>query len=592
MRNPVANPASIIFGILLLGFALIVLFSFLSISKNDFVIEKNKALFVWGNAFLRFLDSFVAFQCAGALISYSLFLAAPAFFDRKAFFKSLRSVVTSLVLLSALYIGLFEGLAPIVRKNLHEAKTLGLFSEAQFDLSRQKKEEGDILGALEALGVSLSIDSYNPAKISEKSLLLSRLSDAEFREYIALTTGQADTGAFNVVALLERARTAFEKKDFEKAYLYAEQVLSIEKANPEALSISTIAGDQSRQKSAAQAEEIRRYIYERKKAGYDALKSVTDRDVVKAYFIFLDLWEKYPLEPNLREYLDETRALLPSVSFFIRDAESSLSFQELVRKNLAFFNRFTADDRELVTIEAMVSIGGVTYFRNLEVTGFIRGNQILYQYGAPLGKLIPHVTQGVTEYYINVNGIDREDPTKRTLPTYASGIPSLDRERGIRLNTNTGKPDSMSFNPRRLDYFVLAKSNLQEMGSWELVSLLGPLSLHAKMDELIYLELVSRLCKPLLLLLLTFFCLNIGMTQKARYLANPPKIMYFWVLVIPVALVSLMEVILFIHRMGVNFLFYAFGVVFGIILILGAHIFLLVLSLVVFMKKYSSFVKS
>ena len=129
MRNPVATPVSIILMTLILGFFVFVAFSYVTTSKTMYVLEQGRWTYIWERAFLLFTNSFFALQCAGALLAYSLFLGVPAFFERKALFRYLSSIVVSLVVLSAAYVACRERFLPGVKRNMTETRSLGLFSD-------------------------------------------------------------------------------------------------------------------------------------------------------------------------------------------------------------------------------------------------------------------------------------------------------------------------------------------------------------------------------------------------------------------------------------------------------------------------------
>ncbi|HEQ70966.1 MAG TPA: hypothetical protein ENN69_00615, partial [Spirochaetia bacterium] len=514
MRNPANSPASIIFGVLVFGFLVILLVTFLSMTDQIYILEQNKPQFVWGTAFLSFIDAFIGLQCAGALISFSLFVAAPAFMDRKAYFRSLRAIVVSMIALAAFFVVLDEGFAPLVRHDLHELQTSGTFSESLFSRATQAEKDGQLVRALEYLRLSLSVDAHNPQKIEAESELLTRIwdSDASRRDYLTVTTGEEPEEGSDLSVLLRRARDAMQAKDYERAYRYAEQVLSMDRSNAEALNIASVAGDQTFRESRAQVEERKQYLFNRTREGYQALDRGSAADILRAYGIFMRLRREFPLDENVRQYFNQAREKLPEVSFFLREAELALSIDTLVTKDIAFFNLFSEEERELVVIGRMVSVGSDTFFKDIEVTGFIRGNRILYRYTAPMGKLIQRERDGTPAFYINLNGIDRLDPARVTGPSVLVGKPPLEEGRGIRLNTTTDTSGYAPLDPRRFELYGLSKLDFSRMGIGELVSIMPPLSLHAKTRELVLLEILIRLSRPLLLLLLTAVTFSIGLT--------------------------------------------------------------------------------
>jgi len=589
MRKISGSPAAIILGILLLGFLIFLAINLLTLNKNDYYLEKYKPLFIWGKTLLLFLDSFAALQATGALLSYSLFLGLKPFFEHKAFNRALRAIFIPLIVLVVVYLILQEAFAPPLKRYLAEAQTLGRFSDNLFADAKQKKKEGDIIGALLDLRLSLAVDPDNPQKIEEKSLILSLLSDTDFKNYLTAINGLATTTKPDPEAMLELARQAFSKKDYEKAWTLSQQILALDSSNNEALRIATVAGEQSRQRVASQTDNTRRYLNERKRQGYAALTSANKRDVIEAYFLFLDLYHQFPFDDEVAKYLAQSRELLPSVSFFIEDAKRALGYQDLVKKNLVFFNRYTESEKELIVISSMVNIGKETFFKDIEVIRFFPDGQISMQFSAPLAKLLAVKEQNEEDYYLNFSGVDRFDPQKRTSVLPYLGIPDLNPFYGFKLNGRSAKAGSLPFNPQRLDYFSLDRTSFKDLSIPELIELFYILAQHAKVWELIGLELLERICQPLLLLILTFICLNIGLTQKARYLSSYPKLIYLWVLIIPLIMIPLGEIARLGYRMALHFCYYVLSPLFGSLVVLGFNLSLLILSLLVFLKKMASY---
>jgi hypothetical protein len=592
VRNPVATPASIILGILLLGAVAMVVITFIGAGKAEYVLEQNRSTYIWGTAFLRFLDSFFAFQCAGALIAYSLFLSVPSFFERKSLFRYLSAILVSLVVLTVLYTAGSEVIGPSIRTGLREARNLGLFSESLFLSARQKKANGDSVTALEYLDHSITIDGQNPKKIEERATLYNGLTAAQRDLYLERTTGENQRDRFDPAAVLEDARNALTRRDYGRAYDRASLILSLDPANVEAMRIAGIAGDKSYASAAERERAEEHTLFVKKKAGVDALQAGTTADIIRAYFIFVDLHRRYPLDKPAAEYLEQARRSLSDRAFFIAEAELALSFRDLADRNIIFFNSVTDDERELVSIDGMIALGGEQYFRNIEVAGLGPGGRVRYHYLAPYGKLVRRVTlttngleqRHTIRYFITMHGIGRLDPALRTGVRILAGTPPLDRDRGLPLDVD----------PEVLHSYTITPADIEGLSLGELAALLPPLqrkplfSGHAHMDELIIREIILHVIRPLLLLILTLFCFCIGLTQNARYLSAVPKTVYLWVIIIPFAMIAVMNIVLFLHRMSTVFLYYALGAVVGTIVITLLHVFFLGLALLRFGGKISA----
>jgi hypothetical protein len=321
----------------------------------------------------------------------------------------------------------------------------------------------------------------------------------------------------------------------------------------------------------------------------EAMRSGSTADLIRAYFIFVELHRRYPLDKPTTEYLEQVRTSLADKAFFVAEAELALSFRDLADRDIVFFNTVKENERELVSIEGMIAVGGEQYFRNIEVAGLGAGGRLLYHYTAPYGKLVRKVTlstnglerRQTVDYFITMNGIGRLDPEVRTGATVLSGRPPLDRDRGLLLGVD----------PEVLHSYTLTRADIEEKSLGELAGLLPPLQRkplfagHARMHELIIREIVLHVSRPFLLLILTLFCFCIGLTQNARYLSSVPKAAYLWVLIIPFAMIAIMDVVLFLHRMSTVFIYYVLGAVAGTITIALLHVFFLIVALFRFSRR-------
>ncbi|MBN1525490.1 MAG: hypothetical protein JW904_13490 [Spirochaetales bacterium] len=572
MRNPVATPASVIFGILVLGFGFFVLMAFLNGETNQIIVPFRPEV-IWGNAFLNFIAHFAALQCAGALIAYSLFLSPPVYQQKIIASKKMTSIIISIVLLTSMYIVFHEALVPVVRKNLSEKKALSTFSTSIFKKAHEKEKENDLVTAVEYIRLSLAVDRHNPLTISENSRLIAELSPAEFREYVFRTAGESGLESFDSTQLLTRAENALEKKNYVDAYYFARQVLAIDNSHKEALRISSIAresdfeGIESREKSRAA------YLFSTKQQGYDALTSTDHPDFIRAYFIFLDLNRQFPFDETIRDYLQQSRQLLPQVSFFTHEAELILSFDALKTGPIVFFNRDTNTVREIITIESIVQIGDGIFLKNIEVIGLNASDAVQYHYLAPIGKIL--------EDHIIINGIDRIDPKKQTRLTVYQGTPPIDQLYGILLFPDT----KMENRPKNITVFGSTQKDFDTMNIADLVLVLPFVAHHAQLPELIYIEIAGRVLTPFFIIMLTLICLVIGMKHSVQQEASSVRHLYLLVPVVPFVMANIIGFFLFLHRIFISFSFYAMGFVFCIILLSIVHIVLLILVLGYFSGK-------
>ncbi|RPJ09522.1 MAG: hypothetical protein EHM28_01325 [Spirochaetaceae bacterium] len=571
MRNPATTPSSIIFGILILGFLFFVLTGLIFPEKSD-MLQQMRAQELWGNAFLRFMDVFPALLCSGAMIAYSLFIQTYRHPNHQRVFKAVFKDIISVLVLVLLFFILRETLEPGVRKNLQEKAELSRFSTALFNESRKREREGNLVEAVNYMRLALDTNRTNPEKITEHARLLALLDDNQYLRYKAMTVPIETLKEFDTGELLRRAQSAFDQGNYILAYFLGKQVLENDSTNSRALRITAVALERDYRSISARTESQAGELARTIQAGYRLL---TDKfpDYIRAYYLFLDLYNKNPNEESVKKYLSEARSKLPLVSFYTQEAQFILSFDEIKKRNIVFFNfQIPADSkepvRELISIRELVRIVDGVFMRDIEVIGFLPGNRIQYHYNVPVGKVIGG--------FININGINPDNAADRIKPAVYQGTPSLDPTAGIKL----------SINPDDLEMFAISQESYKYENTGNLWRLAGVMQEHAQVQDLITVEILIRMLEPLFIFAIVLFFSILGIRNQVTYATDRGRVLYLFIPLFPLVLSVFTGFLMYSHRMASVFLYYSMGPVFGIGAAVLLNIGLIGLSLILYTRKH------
>ncbi|GAH13045.1 unnamed protein product, partial [marine sediment metagenome] len=152
-------------------------------------------------------------------------------------------------------------------------------------------------------------------------------------------------------------------------------------------------------------------LFLKKKEGFLAF---TEERFFDAYYIFKELKENYPRDPDVLMYLEKSREKLKKESFFTEEAEEAVA---LPGKGAILFKNGSAEGRvEIIAIERMVELSGDVFFKDIEVISFDTTGEINYHLRAPYGKLVNN--------HLNMNAMDRFQAGKSSPPDYWQGTES------------------------------------------------------------------------------------------------------------------------------------------------------------------------
>lgn len=514
------------------------------------IIRKVAFGYIWRKALILFIDSLIPLQASGVLISYSLFFR---FKDKQGgvsaylpFYKLTNPNLTLLLLLTLIYTVLLSGFLPLLNRKQSEAAyasrvALGFLEEAEVE-----KKEGNTERAIKLLDIYLSIDKGNEEIEKRRDsysveMLKDNKGEPVDEAVESLVPSRMAASGLDASDLIEKAREYYAGEDYFSAHYYAALTLEIATARNLIIAARNIETDALKELSSilpTGVEKEAEKLFLKKKEGFLAF---TEERFFDAYYIFKELEEHYPRDPDVLMYLEESRKKLKEESFFTEEAEKAVV---LPGKEGILFENGSAEGRvEIIAIERMVELSGDVFFKNVEAISFDSSGKINYHLYAPYGKLVNN--------HLNMNAMDRFKAGKSSPPDYWQGAQSdlLPFLHSIKLN-----PDRELLSRMSMDS--------QDLKGWGLMSLWQArekIETFGRITEKLDITLLLTLLKPFLFLILSLISISLGWSLRGRYPARPSIIAFLFIPLFPSVVFFLVIVISHGHKLLLGFLLLSLG---------------------------------
>jgi len=200
------------------------------------------------------------------------------------------------------------------------------------------------------------------------------------------TTPLTATGALNA------ARRALEDDKPYDAHWFAALASRLAKpGSPEAAEATLLAGTAWQAVTSLEPNESEKEayrVYHRKREGYQALDG---EDWIRAYYIFKELADAYPQDPDLKKYLDSAGAKISKLAFFkdeigrtVGEVHTDAVFSLYQSDVSASLNR-----RIVVRVESLSLFSDVAYGTGFEALAVDSEGREEYRITAPYVKLMP-----------------------------------------------------------------------------------------------------------------------------------------------------------------------------------------------------------
>ena len=474
-------------------------------------------------------------------------------------------LITSLICTALCFIAAEVG-TPLIsysRKNMEEnSKNVGEYIE----LAKKHLAIGDYGAALFYANYVLEINPDSQESIElvsfiEESQFLQRKDNSviEKSEIPSITTSK--TATMTIPELMQTALTSYSNKDYFNAHYYASLVLEISKTTDGNLaSAKQLASDAWNKLAEINSFDnaLSSQVFQRKKDGYVAL---TSGDYSKAYYIFYDLLEKYPLDYDIKNFYEVSKELLSSQYFF---TDETLDKQQFEKYRNVFFTLPRLDGgKDIVSIKGITSAnstgGKIQYLRGFSVVSYDKYNEWLMSFSVPYAKMCSYPLEDMSQDLI---GYISETSNTRFVPYVF--LKSVDRKYenifiGPRFETRKGyvsEPSTTYIMPIPFEDFAMLCDVSHGPETMSLISLYKfskVASSYGYSSEIFSQVLINRFSFPLILLIC--FILAGILAWNSRIFVND-SFKFSWILLFPIILV-LSFIFVQCFRFVLSLIFYA-----------------------------------
>jgi hypothetical protein len=325
--------------------------------------------------------------------------------------------------------------------------------------------------------------------------------------------------------------------------------------------------------------ETRSYdLYHRKREGYEAMIA---NEWIRAYYIFLELSDQIPDDPDLAKFLVMSRQGAAGVAFFIDELEGNIgqnltntvfsiplapSARTLGRSALSGETSFGG--RAVLRLESLLTYPDYSYVIGLDLIALDGNNRPLYEAQARYAKLVPMTVEGKSRLVILLRALDRYDETLRWEPSWEGpGRPDLGDsqialdltyEQFLRFGKTGNGADSLLWG----DLLAMA----EDSGNY------------GRIPQVYQAEIVRRIAEPLALLPLSILAIIIGWRFRA---VSKPKFLGFPMLgIIPLVFSGAAQLVRWLFGVLAPALLLSLGYAPAIGIFIGGSLILFIVSLI------------
>lgn len=372
----------------------------------------NPMLYKFQTGLLYFFNLLPAIFITGILVGYSWGFGKkkvnPTHRFSEIFVVYLKNVlITSLICTSLCFIAAEVGI-PLIsysRTNMEENTK----NTAEYiGLAKKNLAIGDYGTALFYANYVLDIspdsaEAIELVRFIEENQFLQRQDKLvqEKSEVTSIITSK--TASMTIPELMQSAIDCYASKDYFNAHYYASLVLEISKSRDGNLaSAKQLASDAWNKLTEIDAFEndLSGQVFYRKKEGYTAL---TSGDYSKAYYIFYDLLEKYPLDYDIKNFYEISKELLSTRYFFIDETLDKQQFEKF--RNVFFTLPRLDGGKDIISIKGITSIettgGMIQYLRGFSIVSYDKNERWLMSLSVPYAKMCSYPLENMSQELID-----------------------------------------------------------------------------------------------------------------------------------------------------------------------------------------------
>lgn len=392
-------------------FALCFGYGFVFFEEPEWTLT-NHFLYKLQTGLLLFFKLLPAIFISGILIGYSWGFGKqknnPTYRFSEIFIIYLKNVlVTSLICTTLCFIAAEVGI-PLISYSRSHMEENSKNIEEYIGLARKNLATGDYGTALFYANyvLDLSPNSQEAIELSrfiEESQFLQKKQNITDVDDVMPSLITSKTSSMTIPQLVQLAQDCYAKKDFFNAHYYASLILEISKQNDGnrdyAKKLASDAWNNLLQIDAF-GNDLSKEVFQRKKDGYVAL---TSGDYSKAYYIFHDLLEEYPLDYDVKNFHETAKELLSSRYFFIDETLDKKQFEKF--RNVFFTLPRLDGGKDIVSIKGITSLetagGMIQYLRGFSVISYDKNDEWLMSLSVPYAKMCSIPLENMGQDLIN-----------------------------------------------------------------------------------------------------------------------------------------------------------------------------------------------
>lgn len=483
---------------------------FLATSAFAFPVRDVLLRFQWDwimrNALARLIDAVPALQVFSVLLTFSLLINLVEIRASKgevpSFFSLVNGPIVFLLVMTVLYAVLVLVAQPRLESGRDELAARTQMSERFRAQADENFANGKYSLAATELRHYLAINPDDQEVLDllqEATDLAERQADRDEPEGLEEVRRITDRQDLDAAESLRLAQQYYESENYITALYYARLARELDPEREDAARLVGVAMERLATGGPTEAETEERTLFLRKRAGYRAFEQGRYLD---AYYLFRDLAERYPGDPDVRLYLRDVREKLQEQAFFLEEILPIVAMTG--GTDLTFLNRPDKAGSEYLHIDKVVQSATGTYAMGIEALGVNDDGTLLYHLAAPYGK--------VRDGTLNMHAVSEKDRDDTVAPRYYAGSRPDEIEHVVMLHV-----------PAR-DLAVIAKAN-ESLRSAVLGDLLRMTSV---LDDYGYgihrprSELLRRILEPFSFIVIALFAIALAWQLRSRYVARPP----------------------------------------------------------------------
>jgi len=352
-------------------------------------------------------------------------------FSADLFKRCFRVPVITAISASVLYALLFFMILPLAQNNERNMRFYGDTFQMARDRALAHGEAGEWVAASQFIGISDSIWRNNPALgylryEVEVNLEYARFARAERpamgRPPVTRSDLQGHWDPVNTVEAMALSQVAYDEgRLFDAHWLATLGRRLAPQGSPEAVAAAHLAArtwNLIEGQRPTLAETRRHELFELKLEGYRAMQSgeVNPVEWIRAFYIFRELADLVPNDPDVRNFLALSEREIAGVAFFVD--EINVTIGDTLTGGIFSLpvERGMWPGRAVLRLASFSYTSEVAYGIGLEYMLFDHQSRLMLHLHAPYAKFMPF-TAGSDGVLVMLRALDRDDPDGRWEPT-------------------------------------------------------------------------------------------------------------------------------------------------------------------------------